>query len=484
MCRQMLSKASANYCGTFQLLIFNSEKAVLTTTQLRSVNNFATAEDKHTLPAITMLGWTEAAIKFAASLGLQCNKIVQLMHPEDSNYKPDVPWVVVTVDAEQSQDRFSYQDVSSADLPHWAWMSNELAVDELQMSDGYRVETSTNYLIECEIDEAQSTEMDKDADLLYNSPVWSHWLRFCSRFGKPVFLSCVTQLQQSDAALQAQLFLTYETACFGVKASTIAANLWKVGVAHKTAGYTDPFECNDLVKSMVASARSLEVENISQILEVSTTESYPADQLSRTLNRDIGNIDVEYKDSALVGNDSSSSVKAYQVTIKVPTLSTVQPSHTFEAVSIDMGDCVSSIEERSVKSKCMQNASWHSVMEEVFDKPKRQQILKDSVCQHRDSAMEGSGAASELGKGTGSGVTVYGLIPNNSSDFEDYYTEFITPPQDEFVSEEHLRPGNALQDLAITYFETPEEEAMSRGERLDTSEDTSSWAALISQYFH
>ena len=262
VCREMLRKSSPIHCETFQLLIFNSEMSVLTT-----VDTSATANYGHTLPFITMRGWTNAASEFTESLGLQPTMVWQLMHPEDSGITPDVPWIVVTINSKQSQDRFSYQDLSSINLPHWAWVPMDLAGELLQMADSNRVKTSIEHLIICESDEAESAEMGtKNSplldDLTIDDPdleiVWSHWLRFCARFEKPRILPCETLSQQTAAAEQAKLFLIYEIACFDIKPASIVAKLWKVGAAHKVIGYADPFIRNDLVKDVTTNMCTIE----------------------------------------------------------------------------------------------------------------------------------------------------------------------------------------------------------------------------------
>ena len=105
----------------------------------------------------------------------------------------------------------------------------------------------------------------KDADL-----GWRHWLSFCSRFKKPIFLPSETQAERSAAAAQAQLFLIYETACFDIKASSVAAKIWAVGVAHKAAFQADPFSRNALVKSILDDACALD-EPAKQKLPITNT---------------------------------------------------------------------------------------------------------------------------------------------------------------------------------------------------------------------
>ena len=87
-----------------------------------------------------------ATSEFTASLGLQHSEIVQLMHPEDSGTTPDVPWIVVTLDAEKSQDRFSYQNLGSSNLPHWAWVPIGLFKEVLHIDGVNRVKTSMDKL--------------------------------------------------------------------------------------------------------------------------------------------------------------------------------------------------------------------------------------------------------------------------------------------------------------------------------------------------
>ena len=140
-CREMLKDSSPIHCETFQLLIFNDEMSVLTTTDTSE-----TAGCEHTLPVITMRGWMAATSEFTASLGLQHSEIVQLMHPEDSGTTPDVPWIVVTLDAEKSQDRFSYQNLGSSNLPHWAWVPIGLFKEVLHIDGVNKVKTSMDKL--------------------------------------------------------------------------------------------------------------------------------------------------------------------------------------------------------------------------------------------------------------------------------------------------------------------------------------------------
>ena len=55
-------------------------------------------------------------------------------------YKPDTPWVLATADSKHNGDRLP------PSLPHWSWVPNEHAADELRIADGYRIESSVGYL--------------------------------------------------------------------------------------------------------------------------------------------------------------------------------------------------------------------------------------------------------------------------------------------------------------------------------------------------
>ena len=109
---------------------------------------------------------------------------------------------------------------------------------------------------------------------------WKHWLSFCARFKKPFFLKSETQEERAAAAAQAQLFLTYETACFNLKASSVAAKIWGVGVQHKAALRADPFSGNALVRTMLADAVALDEPQKQKIPVTNTT----LQALRRTLN--------------------------------------------------------------------------------------------------------------------------------------------------------------------------------------------------------
>jgi integrase len=109
---------------------------------------------------------------------------------------------------------------------------------------------------------------------------WKHWLSFCARFKKPFFLKSETQEERAAAAAQAQLFLTYETACFNLKASSVAAKIWGVGVQHKAALRADPFSGNTLVRTMLADAVALDEPQKQKIPVTNTT----LQALRRTLN--------------------------------------------------------------------------------------------------------------------------------------------------------------------------------------------------------
>jgi len=62
-----------------------------------------------------------------------------------------------------------------------------------------------------------STDSKIDAEL-----GWRHWSCFCNRFNKPLCLKSETQAERAAAAAQVQLFMTYETTCFDIKAASIA----------------------------------------------------------------------------------------------------------------------------------------------------------------------------------------------------------------------------------------------------------------------
>jgi site-specific DNA-cytosine methylase/integrase len=108
---------------------------------------------------------------------------------------------------------------------------------------------------------------------------WAHWLSFCSRFHKPIFLNSETQSERAAAAAQAQLFLCYETACFDQKATSAAQKLWAVGVHHKAALRADPFVGNALVKTMLADACALDEPSKQKIPVTNTTLAALRDKL-------------------------------------------------------------------------------------------------------------------------------------------------------------------------------------------------------------
>lgn len=103
---------------------------------------------------------------------------------------------------------------------------------------------------------------------------WQHWMSFCSRFKKPLFLKSETQEEAAAAAAQAQLFLTYETACFNVKAVSVAQKIWAVGVRHKVSFRPDPFSGNSLVRAVVADAVSLDEPAQQKVPITNTTLEY------------------------------------------------------------------------------------------------------------------------------------------------------------------------------------------------------------------
>ena len=56
-----------------------------------------TPDGKSLVPSVSKKKWTGNAIVFASSLNSEYDKVAQLMHPEDSAFKPDIPWIVVTI---------------------------------------------------------------------------------------------------------------------------------------------------------------------------------------------------------------------------------------------------------------------------------------------------------------------------------------------------------------------------------------------------
>ena len=111
---------------------------------------------------------------------------------------------------------------------------------------------------------------------------WAHWMSFCSRFHKPIFLNSETQVEKAAAAAQAQLFLCYETGCFDQKATSATQKLWAVGVRHKAALRADPFAGNALVKTMLADACALDEPTKQKIPVTNTTLNALRDKLDLT----------------------------------------------------------------------------------------------------------------------------------------------------------------------------------------------------------
>jgi hypothetical protein len=152
--------------NTYQLLAFNTELAVLTE---------VTAQGKHAVPSISMRRWHDAATNLVESLGMECSSVTKLMHPEGSSFKPDSPWVLVTV----TQPCSDIPRCSQTAPRHWAWLPNEDAADELVVHDGARVERSTEYLLEQALDsdsEAEDASL-QDQSLAANldwSPIAAH----------------------------------------------------------------------------------------------------------------------------------------------------------------------------------------------------------------------------------------------------------------------------------------------------------------------
>ena len=85
---------------------------------------------------------------------MECDNVVQLMHPEGSSFKPDSPWVVVTV----TQPCSNMSRCSQTAPRHWAWLPNENAADELVIHDGCRVESSKEYVL------TQALDNNSEAD--------------------------------------------------------------------------------------------------------------------------------------------------------------------------------------------------------------------------------------------------------------------------------------------------------------------------------
>jgi hypothetical protein len=96
------------------------------------------------LPSISMIHWSEKASEFTTKLGLECSSLIKLMHPEGSSYKPNIPWVLATVNSESSGGQ------PPPSLPRWNWVPNERAADELRLIDGHRIESSVGYLTDAE----------------------------------------------------------------------------------------------------------------------------------------------------------------------------------------------------------------------------------------------------------------------------------------------------------------------------------------------
>ena len=103
---------------------------------------------------------------------------------------------------------------------------------------------------------------------------WKHWMSFCSRFRKPIFLKCETHDEAAAAAAQAQLFMTYETACFDIKAASVAQKLWAVGVRHKATFRADPMSGNAMVKAVIADAVALDTPSEQKIPITNTTLAF------------------------------------------------------------------------------------------------------------------------------------------------------------------------------------------------------------------
>lgn len=78
-----------------------------------------TTDIKSSVRTVSKVNWTNEAIDFARSLNLECDKVVQLMHPEGSAFKPDIPWIVLTVVNCNSQRELA------PSMPHWVWMPNQ-----------------------------------------------------------------------------------------------------------------------------------------------------------------------------------------------------------------------------------------------------------------------------------------------------------------------------------------------------------------------
>ena len=132
-----------------------------------------TSSGDHAVPTLSTLQWSRAAEDFVDKLGLVCSRVIALSHPKESGLRPDSPWIVVTVVS--ALDCFSHQNPESPASPHWAWLSNECATDELQLADGYRVETSTGYLTE--IANTSAAQFMQHTQHFHLQLSWNRWRR-------------------------------------------------------------------------------------------------------------------------------------------------------------------------------------------------------------------------------------------------------------------------------------------------------------------
>ena len=96
-CKEMLGLSCTpvirNLCT---LVVLNNEMSVLTE---------QTPDGKQTLHSINATSWSEAATEFTTALGLACNRVIKLKHPEGSTYKPDTVSVGAGYSRLQTQRR-------------------------------------------------------------------------------------------------------------------------------------------------------------------------------------------------------------------------------------------------------------------------------------------------------------------------------------------------------------------------------------------
>ena len=89
-----------------------------------------------------------------------------------------------------------------------------------------------------------------------------HWANFCSRFNKPRYLKAVSVAEIQAATAQAELFLLYEAATFGIKASSVCAKLAAVSKDHLNRRLNDPFADNAVLHELLADARKSDAPEV------------------------------------------------------------------------------------------------------------------------------------------------------------------------------------------------------------------------------